>query len=159
MKSNRVSFLTISRIAINIIMTVGVAGLTGGQLAAAQEASSTDLGFGCFDNLSAPEFPKAALAGNIDGTVYAVVHVSPSGTVEKIEKNTASADKDGAKVLEPAVDAAIRAAKIRPQCVGKTVSVVFRYSVYSSDAPDAKVASKTAGNIMYIEGASARGKG
>jgi hypothetical protein len=125
----------------------------------AQEAQAAD-GFSCFENLATPEFPKTALQQRVDGSVWTWVHVTPQGAVEKIETQIVSAYRDGEKLLKPAVETAIRAAKIRPQCAGKTVPVVFRYQLFGQPTADPQVKSRTeAPNIMYIESQPAEAKG
>jgi hypothetical protein len=55
-------------------------------------------------------------------------------------------------LLAAPVEKAIRAAKIKPDCAGKTVAVVFRYRLYGEATANPKVTSKSeAANIMDIE--------
>src|SRR5690349_2926402 len=77
----------------------------------AQQASPD--GLACFENLATPEFPQAALQAHVDGSVWTTTHVSPQGTVDKIETQVVSAWSDGPKMLTPPVEKAIRAAKIK----------------------------------------------
>jgi hypothetical protein len=116
----------------------------------AQQASPD--GLACFENLATPEFPQAALQAHVDGSVWTTTHVSPQGTVDKIETQVVSAWGDGPKMLTPPVEKAIRAAKIKPECAGKDVSVVFRYQLHGEATANPKVTSKTeAPNLMWIE--------
>jgi hypothetical protein len=109
-------------------------------------------GLACFENLSAPEFPKAALQAHVDGSVWTTTQVSAQGTVDKIDTQVVSAWGDGPKLLVPAVEKAIRAARIKPACFGKSVAVVFRYQLYGEPTATPKVTSKTdAPNLMSIE--------
>jgi len=113
---------------------------------------TTPEGLACFENLAAPEFPKAALQSHVDGSVWTTTHVNAQGSVDKIDTEVVSAWGDGQKLLTPPVEKAIRAAKIKPACAGKTVAVVFRYRLYGEPTSNAKVTSKTeAPNIMDIE--------
>jgi hypothetical protein len=118
---------------------------------AAQTPSSTD-GLACFENLSTPEYPKDALQGHMDGSVWTWTNVNAQGGVDKVETQVASAWSQGEKLLPPPVEKAIRASKIKPECWGKKVSVVFRYQLHGEATANPKVTSRNEGsNIMYIE--------
>src|SRR5690242_11169919 len=86
-------------------------------------------GLGCFENLQAPDYPTAALQDHVDGSVWTYTHANPQGVPEKIDTQVASAWSQANKLLVPSVEKAVRAAKIKPECAGKTISVVFRYEV------------------------------
>jgi len=59
---------------------------------------------------------------------------------------------EGEKLLPPPVEKAIRASKIKPECWGKKVSVVFRCQLHGEATANPKVTSRNEGsNIMYIE--------
>jgi hypothetical protein len=116
-----------------------------------QPASGLE-GLACFENLTAPEFPKSALQEHVDGSVWTWTQVSPQGTIDKIETQVVSAWGQGEKLLTPPVEKAIRMAKIKSECAGKKVSVVFRYQLHGEATPNPKVTSKMgAPNIMDIE--------
>ena len=118
--------------------------------ATAQQTSSD--GLAGFENLAAPEYPKTALQAHVDGSVWTTTQVSPQGAVDKIETQVVSAWGDGPKLLTPPVEKAIRSAKLKPECAGKTVWVVFRYQLHGEPTPNPKVTSKTESpNIMNIE--------
>jgi len=118
----------------------------------ASETTSGADGLACFEHLGTPEYPKKALQETVDGSVWTWTQVSPQGTIDKIETQVVSAWGQGEKLLTPPVEKAIRAAKIKPECAGKKVSVVFRYQLHGEATPDPKVTSKTeAPNIMDIE--------
>lgn len=109
-------------------------------------------GLACFENLAAPEFPAAALKAHVDGTVWTTTQVSPQGTIDKIQTQVVSAWGNGDKLLTPPVEKAIRAAKIKSDCDGKSVAAVFRYQLYGEPTVNPKVTSRTeAPNIMWIE--------
>ena len=113
---------------------------------------SIQSGLACFENLSTPEYPRSALQAHVDGSVWTTTQVSAQGAVDKIDTQVVSAYGDGPKLLTPPVEKAIRSAKVRPECAGKTVSVVFRYQLHGDAMPNPKVTSKTeAPNIMWIE--------
>src|ERR1041384_288791 len=95
-------------------------------IAAQAQPQTSAEGLSCFENLAAPEYPRAALQGNVDGSVWTRTQVSPQGMIEKIETEVVSAWGNGPKLLTPPVEKAIRIAKINSECVGKTVSVTFR---------------------------------
>lgn len=109
-------------------------------------------GFACFENLTAPEYPAAALQEHVDGSVWTYVHANSQGVPEKVDTQVVSAWSEGTKLLVPPVEKAIRAAKIKPECAGKTISVVFRYELHGEPAPNPKVSSRTdSPNLMWIE--------
>jgi hypothetical protein len=117
----------------------------------AQQQTNVE-GLGCFENLAVPEFPRAALQARVDGSVWTTTHVSPQGAVEKIDTEVISAWSDGQKFLAAPAEEVLHEAKVKPECAGKTVIVVFRYQLHGDATPDPKVTSRTeAPNIMYIE--------
>lgn len=121
------------------------------QKAATAQKASTE-GLACFENLATPEYPKTALQAHVDGSVWTTTHVTPQGAVDKVDTQVVSAWGQGPKMLTPPVEKVIRAAKIKPECAGKAVSVVFRYQLHGEATPNPKVTSRTdAPNIMYIE--------
>jgi hypothetical protein len=135
---------------------IATAALLSGIAAQAQTSSAStpapNEGLGCFVNLAAPEYPKAALQAHVDGSVWTTAHVSGQGSVEKVDTEVVSAWSKGPELLVPAVEKAVRSAKIKPECAGKTVSVVFRYQLYGEPTANPKVTTKTdAPNLFWIE--------
>jgi len=119
-------------------------------LGTAQQTSTE--GLACFENLAAPEYPKTALQAHVDGSVWTTTQVNSQGAIDKIDTQVVSAWGEGPKLLTPPVEKAIRAAKIKSECAGKTVSVVFRYMLHGDATSNPKVTSRTeAANLMYIE--------
>lgn len=111
-----------------------------------------DPGFECFQQVETPEFPQSALRAHVDGTVYVWVQVTPQGAADKIDTQVASAWTDGAKLLTPAVEKAVRASKFKPECAGKTVAVVYRYQLHGDATANPKPTTRTElSNIMFIE--------
>ena len=118
----------------------------------ASQTTSGTQGLACFENFATPEYPKNALQTHVDGSVWTWTHLNSQGTVDKIDSEVVSAWGEGPKLLTPPVEKAIRAAKIKPECSGKTVSVVFRYQLHGEATTEPKVTSRNeAPNIMYIE--------
>jgi hypothetical protein len=115
-----------------------------------QGAEASPEGLACFENLTPPEFPMAALQAHVDGSVWVNVEVSPSGAAGKIDTQVVSAWADGAKLLTPAVEKAIHAAKFKAACHGKTVSTVFRYQLYGEPVAAPKVTSNSDGPRMMV---------
>jgi hypothetical protein len=116
------------------------------------EPSKTQDGLACFENLQAPEYPSTALQDHVDGSVWTYVHANAQGVPEKIDTQVVSAWSQGNKLLVAPVEKAVRAAKIKPECAGKTISVVFRYELHGNATPNPKVTSRTDGpTIMWIE--------
>jgi hypothetical protein len=138
-------------IAIAALLTSVNARAQAGSETTSQPASGPD-GLACFENLAVPEFPKDALLAHVDGSVWTWTQVNPQGAIDKIETQVVSAWGQGEKLLTPPVEKAIRAAKIKPECAGKKVSVVFRYQLHGDATANPKVTSKMeAANIMDIE--------
>ena len=109
-------------------------------------------GLECFDNLPTPEFPRAALQAKVDGSVWETVQVDAQGAVGKIDTQVTSAYGDGEKLLKPPSDAAVRAAKFKSDCNGKTVLVVFRYELHGDAIANPQVTSrKETPYIVWIE--------
>jgi hypothetical protein len=133
------------------LISIAIAALLSCVNARAQQTSNPE-GLACFESLSTPDYPKSALQAHVDGSVWTWTQVSPQAAVEKIDSQVVSAWGEGPKLLTPPVEKAIRAAKIKPECAGKTVSLVFRYQLYGEATPNPKVTSRTdAPNIMWIE--------
>jgi len=84
--------------------------------------------------------------------VYIWVQLNAQATVDKIDNQVASAWEDGAKLLTPAVEKAVRASKFKMECAGKKVAVVYRYSLHGDAIANPKPTTRTElSNIMYIE--------
>jgi hypothetical protein len=133
------------------ILFIAVAALLTSENVRAQQISNPE-GLACFENLATPEYPKAALQAHVDGSVWTWTQVSPQGVPDKIETQVVSAWGEGPKLLTPPVEKAIRAAKIKSECAGKKVWVVFRYSLHGEATPDPRVTSRTdAPNVIWIE--------
>ena len=109
-------------------------------------------GLACFENMPAPQYPKTALKDHIDGSVWTTTKISPSGSIDNIETNVASAWSQGAALLTPPVEKSLHAAKIKSDCDGKTVLVVFRYQLHGEPTPAPKVTSRADGDdLLWIE--------
>jgi hypothetical protein len=118
----------------------------------ARAQQTTDDGLACFENLPTPEFPAAALQAHVDGSVWTWTQVNAQGTPDKIDTQVVSAWRDGAKLLTAPVEKTIRAAKIKPECAGKTIRAVFRYQLHGEAIADPKVTSRIDGpTLMWIE--------
>ena len=93
-----------------------------------------------------------ALKDHVDGSVWTTIQVSPQGSIDKIGTEVVSAWNSARKLLVPPVEKAIRAAKVKPECTGQSVSVVFRYSIAGDPEPNPQATSKTLGsNVIWIE--------
>ncbi|HET9376270.1 MAG TPA: hypothetical protein VFO40_14955 [Chthoniobacterales bacterium] len=57
---------------------------------ASQTPPGTD-GLACFENLVTPEYPKGALQGHMDGTVWTWTNVNAQGGIDKVETQVVSA--------------------------------------------------------------------
>jgi hypothetical protein len=109
-------------------------------------------GLECFDNLPTPEFPKAALQAKVDGSVWENIQVDAQGGVGSIDTQVTSAYSQGQNLLKPPSDAAIHAAKIKSDCAGKKVLVVFRYELHGDAIANPQVTSrKEMPYIVWIE--------
>jgi hypothetical protein len=110
-------------------------------------------GLSCFENLAAPEYTPAALQAHVEGSVWTTTHVNAQGTIEKIDTQVVSAwDNLAPKLLTPPAEKAIRAAKIKPECYGKPVLVVFRYELHGDVTPTPQTTSRMdPPNVVWID--------
>src|SRR3979409_2660471 len=116
------------------------------------DAESSTEGLFCFANIATPEYPTAALQAHVDGSVWTTTHVSPQGAIDKIDTQVVSAWGEASKLLTPPVEKAIRAAKIRSECGGTVVSVVFRYQLHGEATENPQVKShREEPNLVWIE--------
>lgn len=129
-----------------------VSGNVWAQQKAAPPTVPTNDGLSCFEDLN-PAFPKAALEAHIDGSIWTWTTVSPQDKIEKLDNEAVSAWMgDSQKFLVPAAEKAIHAAKIKPECAGKKVWVVFRYALHGNPVPAPKVTTRPDGDhILWIE--------
>src|SRR5690348_11293784 len=86
-------------------------------------------GLECFDHVEMPDFPASALKAHVDGTVWTWVQMSPTGTVDKIDTQVVSAWSQAPQMLTPAVEKAVRASKVKSECDGKKIALVYRYQL------------------------------
>jgi hypothetical protein len=117
-------------------------------------------GLECFDNLGTPEYPRAALQAKIDGSVWETIQVGPQGALGKVDTQVVSAYADGTKLLTPPADAVIKSAKLKADCAGKTVLVVFRYQLHGDPIANPQVTNRREPpNIIWIESQPATAAG
>jgi hypothetical protein len=141
---------TMRRLFSIALTSLWVAAFASGQAASPQ--ATTDLGLKCFENLQTPEFPKSALQARVDGSVWSWAHVNAQGAIEKVDTQVVSAYSTGPKFLTAPVEQVLKSAKVRPECNGKVVSVVFRYQLHGEATQNPKVTTRTEGaNLMWIE--------
>jgi hypothetical protein len=108
--------------------------------------------FSCFENLPTPEYPMTALHQHVDGSVWTWVEVTPQGAPGKVDSQVVSAWADGSKLLVPPVEKAVHEAKIKQDCAGKKLAVVFRYELHGQPTANPKVTSRhEAPDIVWIE--------
>ena len=120
--------------------------------ARSQTAKPENAQLACFEQLSIPEFPRAALQANVDGSVWATVQVTPQGAVDKIDTRVVSAYAAGTKLLVPGLEKVIRSAKNRSDCAGKTVTLVVRYQIDGEAVPNPQTMSRIQPpNIIWLE--------
>ena len=109
-------------------------------------------GLACFENLKAPEYPQTALRERMDGSVWTWTQVNAQGAVDNIETEVVSAWSRAPELFTAPVEKAIRAAKVKPECAGTKVWVVFRYDLSGSAVAEPEVTSRADGdNILWIE--------
>jgi hypothetical protein len=119
---------------------------------------SSPSGLSCFENLAAPEYTRAALQAHIEGSVWTTTHVSPRGTIDKIDTQVVSAWDSAPKFLAGPAERAVRAAKIKSDCAGKDVLVVFRYELHGDVTPNPQTTSKMdPPYVVWIESQAAPG--
>lgn len=100
-------------------------------------------GLECFDHLEMPEFPASALRAHVDGTVWTWIQTTPQGGVDKIDTQVVSAWGQASAMLTPSVEKAIRASKVKADCDGKKIEIVYRYQLEGEPAASPKVTTKT----------------
>lgn len=120
-------------------------------LAAGATPPAANDGIACFADLPTPEYPAAAIQARVDGSVWTWTQVNAQGVPGKIDTQVVSAWSDGSKLLVPAVEKAIHAAKFKPECNGKTVRVVVRYQYGGPLPPDAKAREVDGDYLMTIK--------
>jgi hypothetical protein len=130
----------------------GGGGRGGGRGGGPAEPVVTYMGLSCFETLTAPEFPKAAIQSRIDGAVYTYIQITDQGTIGKYESVITSPWGDAQKLFAQPVEAAIRAAKLRPQCNGKMASIIFRYQFRGLPVASPQATSRREEpNVVWIE--------
>ncbi len=95
-------------------------------LIAASAFAQSD-GVACFEKLTPPEYPAAALEARVEGSIWTTITIDADGVASKIETKALSVSADAQKLLAPAVEKAIRSATVKPECAGKTVNIAFRF--------------------------------
>jgi hypothetical protein len=102
--------------------------------------------------MQVPDFPAAALQMHVDGSVWTWTEVTPQGGAGKIDTQVVSAWGQGAALLTPPVEKALKESKFKSDCAGKTVAVVFRYQLHGEPKPSPKVTNRTEPpNLVWIE--------
>ncbi|MBV8847063.1 MAG: hypothetical protein JO307_30005 [Bryobacterales bacterium] len=135
-------------------------GKGGDKGAPAAPAEPPPAGLECFDNLPIPDYPRAALQGKITGSVWETMEVGQGGTLGKLDTQVVSAWADGPKLLTPPAEAAIRSAKLKADCAGKKVLVVFRYELHGDATANPQVTNrKEPPNLVWIESQPATAAG
>jgi hypothetical protein len=109
---------------------------------------TADDGLQCFATLNAPEYPEAALKAHVDGSVWTWTEVGADGSIGKIDTQVVSEYGDAAGMLTAPAEAALKAAKIKPECNGKKVRVVFRYEFYGMAMPKPDITSEKDGPYL-----------
>jgi len=138
------------------LLVIVAASLFLSQYAAAQFGPSTPPlalpGVECFEHMEAPEYPKAALQGRVDGSIWTKIDVTAQGTAGKVDMQVVTAWTDGGKLLTPPVEKAIQASKFKPDCGGKTVSIVYRFALHGDATANPKPESRTEPpHLVWIE--------
>jgi hypothetical protein len=122
------------------------------QVGRQMRAAPPEPGLECFAQLSMPQYPPEALREDVSGTVWTNVKLTPQDTVADIDTRVVSAWSDGTKLLDPAVEKAIRASTFKPDCAGKTVFVAFRYELDGQAVANPQPATrKDPPNVVWIE--------
>jgi hypothetical protein len=145
--------LVLAAVTAALSIQYGIAQRGGGRGGPpAPPAGPPPAGLECFDNLATPEFPTAALQAKVDGTVWVNLEVGAQGAAGKTTTQVTSAYADGPKLLTPPVEAAIHSAKLKANCSGKTVLVVFRYELHGAPTANPQVTSRRESSyIVWIE--------
>jgi hypothetical protein len=99
--------------------------IAGLKVGTAQISSDLETNISCIDRLQMPTFPALARKARVQGTINAVVVLSPQGSVQTMNTK-------GHPLLVPSVEDIIRTAKFRSDCGGKTVTLVFDFRLAGS---------------------------
>jgi hypothetical protein len=76
---------------IAVATLVASVGAKAQQTQPASQTPASTGGLACFENLSTPEYPKDALQGHMDGSVWTSTNVNAQGGVDKVETIEAAA--------------------------------------------------------------------
>ncbi len=117
----------------------------GGRGGPAEPAVPVKPSFECFEQVETPEFPRAALQQNITGTVYVTLEAG------KLDTKVASAWPTASKILIPAVEKAVRASKLKPECADKSVEIAFRFDIGGNPIANPTTTTRTESRLMFLE--------
>lgn len=116
------------------------------------KAAPPEPGLECFAQLTMPQYPPEALNEDVSGTVWTTIKLTPQDTIADIDTRVVSAWGNGSKLLDPAVEKAIRASAFKQDCAGKTVHVAYRYELDGQRVANPKpVTKEDPPNVVWIE--------
>jgi hypothetical protein len=96
----------------------------------AQNPFEPETNIGCVERLPMPTYTPAARQAQAEGTITASVLLSPKPSVQmQISSQFTAKTQKVAGVLMQAVESAVEEASYRPDCAGKTVTLIFDFKV------------------------------
>jgi len=88
-----------------------------------------DSNMSCVERLEIPGYPALAAQARIQGTITVSVALASDGRVGKVETEAASKYSQARSLFGTPVWKAIREAKFRADCGGKTVRLIFHFDL------------------------------
>ncbi len=88
-----------------------------------------DSNMSCVERLEIPGYPVLAAQARIQGTITVSVALTTDGSVGKVETEVASKYSQARSLFGTPVWKAIREAKFRSDCAGKTVRLIFHFDL------------------------------
>jgi hypothetical protein len=94
-----------------------------------QPQPQADTSMKCVEKLDLPTYPVLARSARIEGSITALVALSPQGTVQSIKSQAVSTLDRAKRLLVEPVEQAIRGTVFRSDCHEKTVTLVFYFRI------------------------------
>jgi len=99
----------------------------------APTVKSTDPNTQCIGRLLVPEYPSIARATVSSGTLKVLITLDEKGAI-KSQKFEVLSNPKNAKIIQPAIERALKASAFKDACGGQSVWLVFRFKIASDNA-------------------------
>ena len=90
------------------------------------QATEAESNLSCIERIQILRYPPLALSALVKGEVEITMRLSPQAAIEQIKSS-------GHPILVGAVETAMRSAKFRAECAGKTVTLVFEFRIAGAE--------------------------